>query len=265
MKMECIIEYMQREIKSYAYSEQRELKEINILQTVKSIGAHAFYNCRNLRKISLYDGIVDIGDGAFKNCYLLKEIDIVRITNHTKTLKGILSEVNNELTVTIHYNDGISKLIFPYYLYNYEENTPARIVNQITEGSGIQYRECIMGEDIDYVQYDKLFESGQHIDILDSAWKIACVRLKYPYKLSNTAKQQYTSYLEKECVHLINNMVELEKLNELKMLLDMDICSQDNLKECIDNARANAQMEGLGILLAYQKEKYGTVRKKFEW
>ncbi len=66
MKMECIIEYMQREIKSYAYSEQRELKEINILQTVKSIGAHAFYNCRNLRKISLYDGIVDIGDGAFK-------------------------------------------------------------------------------------------------------------------------------------------------------------------------------------------------------
>ena len=61
------------------------------------------------RKSSLYDGIVDIGDGAFKNCYLLKEIDIVRITNHTKTLKGILSEVNNELTVTIHYNDGISK------------------------------------------------------------------------------------------------------------------------------------------------------------
>ncbi len=103
--MECIIEYMQEEIKSYAYSEQRELKEINILQTVKSIGTHAFYNCRNLRKISLYDAIIDIGDGAFKNCYLLKEIDIIRITNHTKTLKGILSEVNNELTVTIHYND----------------------------------------------------------------------------------------------------------------------------------------------------------------
>ena len=59
--------------------------------------------------------------------------------------------------------------------------------------------------------------------------------------------------------------MDKEKLNELKMLLDMDICSQDNLKECIDNARANAQMEGLGILLAYQKEKYGTVRKKFEW
>ena len=32
--------------------------------------------------------------------------------------------------------------------------------------------------------------------------------------------------------------------------------------QCIDNARANGQMEGLGILLAYQKEKYGTVGKK---
>ena len=60
-------------------------------------------------------------------------------------------------------------------------------------------------------------------------------------------------------------MVELEKLNELKMLLDMDICSRDDLMKCIDNARANGQMEGLGILLAYQKEKYGTVGKKFEW
>lgn len=263
--MECIIEYMQEEIKSYAYSEQRELKEINILPTVKSIGTHAFYNCRNLCKISLYDGITDIGDGAFKNCFSLKEIDIIRTTNHTKTLKGILSEVNNEVMVTIHYQDEISKLIFPYYLYNYEENTPARIVNQITEGSGIQYRECIAGEDIDYVQYDKLFEAERHIDVLDSAWKIACVRLKYPYKLSDMARQQYTSYFEKEGGCLLNNMVELEKFNELKMLLNMDICSRNHVMECIDYARANKAMEGLGILLAYQKEKYGTTKKKFEW
>jgi len=256
---------MQEEIKSYAYSEQRTLKEFNIPQTVKSIGTHAFYNCRNLRKLSIYDGIVDIGDGAFKNCFSLCEIDIIRTMNHMKTLKGILSEVNNEVTVTIYYKEGTAQLVFPYYLYNYEENTPARIVNQITEGSGIQYRECIGSEDIDYVQYDKLFTQGIYIDVMDSSWKIACARLNYPYKLSETARQQYVKYLAGEQYKLINKMVETENTEGLKMLLNMDICSRTDLTECINCARENGQLEGLGILLAYQKERYGTVKKKFEW
>ena len=165
---------------AFAFSEHREIVEITLPETVVSIGAHAFYNCRNLASITLYDTVTDIGDGAFKNCYRLHNINIIGTGLNTKCLKGVLSEVNNEVKVTIHYDDDDAVLVFPYYLYNYEENTPARIVNQITEGSGIQYRECVDGTDVNYMQYDRLFQAGMYIDVKDASYKIACYRLKYP-------------------------------------------------------------------------------------
>lgn len=117
-----------------------------------------------------------------------------------------MSEVNNEVKVTIHYDDDDAVLVFPYYLYNYEENTPARIVNQITEGSGIQYRECVDGTDVNYMQYDRLFQAGMYIDVKDASYKIACYRLKYPYKLSEDAKRQYKDYLNKNIIEIVNDM-----------------------------------------------------------
>ena len=105
---------------AFAFSEHREIVEITLPETVVSIGAHAFYNCRNLASITLYDTVTDIGDGAFKNCYRLHNINIIGTGLNTKCLKGVLSEVNNEVKVTIHYDDDDAVLVFPYYLYNYE-------------------------------------------------------------------------------------------------------------------------------------------------
>lgn len=252
-------------IGAFAFSEHRELTEITLPDTIAFIGAHAFYNCRNLKKISLSDRVTDIGDGAFKNCYNISEICIKMTGSSMKCLKGILSEVNNEVTVTIEYAENTAVLVFPYYLYNYEENTPARIVNQITEGSGIQYRECIEGEDVNYVQYDRLFEAGLHIDVMDSAWKIACCRLKYPYKLGAEAKERYTKFISENMRTLINNMTRGEDYGALNMLLSMEMMDRDDCSACIDAAREESCMEGLGILLAYQKAHFGTSHRKFEF
>ena len=252
-------------IDKFAFSEHRELQEIILPQTVRYIGAHAFYNCRALTKIILGDKIIDIGDGAFKNCYNICCIDMYRTVKNSKCLKGILSEVNNEVMVNLHYDDGQAQLIFPYYLYNYEENTPARIINQVTQGSGIRYRECITGEDINYAEYDRIFSEAMHIDVQDSAWKIACCRLRYPYKLSENAAQCYRTYLRDNRLELIKQMIEKEDYDSLKALLAMELADNEDLKICIDWARENSHMEGLGILLAHQKEKYGTVKKTFEF
>lgn len=252
-------------IDKFAFSEHRELREIFLPETVERIGAHAFYNCRALKTIHMSDGIVDIGDGAFKNCYELAAIDIKRKRTDSKCLKGILSEVNNEVEVALHYDDGEARLIFPYYLYNYEENTPARIINQVTEGSGIRYRECITGEDVNYAEYDRIFGDAMHIDVLDASWKIACLRLKYPYRLADKAQNQYRKYLEDNRLELTMQMIEQEKYDSLKDFLSMKLLNNDDLGNCIDMARENSQMEGLGILLEYRKEEYGTRKKKFEF
>ena len=70
-----------------------------------------------MKQITLYDGVFDIGDGAFKNCPDISLINMQRCTDNTKCIKGILSEVNNEIELTINYDDGKAKLIFPYYLF----------------------------------------------------------------------------------------------------------------------------------------------------
>lgn len=251
-------------IMPFAFSEHRELRELGLPETVAYIGAHAFYNCRSLKRLVLSDGASEIGDGAFKNCYALTEVDLTRRMPHTKCLKGILSEMNHAVTVTIHYGEKTAQLFFPYYLYNYEENTPARIVNQITEGAGIQYRECIGGEDIHYAEYDNLFETGVLRDVQDASWQIAVCRLRFPYRLSKVAAQRYREFLQAHRIALTNRLVAEEDDGGLKAFLSLSLLDRADLHLCIDAARSAAQMEGLGILLAYQRGKYGITRKSFE-
>lgn len=252
-------------IDKFAFSEHREMRKIYLPETVRYIGAHAFYNCRVLEAVNMTDGVVDIGDGAFKNCYDIAVIDIIRKRNDSRCLKGILSEVNNEVEVTLHYDDGDAKIIFPYYLYNYEENTPARIINQVTEGSGIRYRECVTGDDVNYAEYDRIFEDAMHIDVLDASWRVACLRLKYPYKLADKARDCYRKYLNDNRLAFTMRMIEQEKYDGLKDFLSMKLLDNDDLGKCIDMAREKSHMEGLGILLEYRKEEYGTRKKKFEF
>ena len=49
-----------------------------------------------------------------------------------------------------------------------------------------------------------------YIDVKDASYKIACYRLKYPYKLSEDAKRQYKDYLNKNIIEIVNDMVKNE-------------------------------------------------------
>lgn len=252
-------------VDKFAFSDKRQLKYIELPESVESIGAHAFYNCRSLESITLGDGVVDIGDGAFKNCYNISNIKILRTHNHTRCLKGILSEVNNETTVTIKYEDGMAKVVFPYYLDNYEENTPARIITQVTSGSGVRYRECITGEDINYAEYDKIFLQAMHIDVQEAAIKIAMGRINNPYRLSDAAMNQYKTYLYDNRIELIMKLIREEQYQDLKEFLDMKLIDNEDLKYCINKAREESLMEGLGIMLAFQRDNYGATKRVFRF
>ena len=53
-----------------------KMTEINIPDSVKTIGKNAFYSCTRLTNISLPDSIKSIGERSFYNCSSLKEITI---------------------------------------------------------------------------------------------------------------------------------------------------------------------------------------------
>lgn len=251
-------------IEDFAFAERRQLQSVSLPENILKIGAHAFYNCRSLRSVSLYDGVTDIGDGAFKNCYSLHTLNLVRKHNHTKCLKGILLEINNEIIVNITCEDGTASLLFPYYMHNYVEDTPARIINQVTEGCGVRYRECIGSEDINYSEYDRIFLSAIHTDIQDASARLAMGRLKYPYRLSKKAEHMYRQYLYEGRFGIAEGFIKDENYEYLKELVNMKLFDADDMRRCIDMCRTSANMEALGILLECQRELYGTARKVFE-
>ena len=52
-------------IGAMAFKKNISLKEVNIPNTVKTIGPFGFLGCRNLESVILSEGITEIGQGAF--------------------------------------------------------------------------------------------------------------------------------------------------------------------------------------------------------
>ena len=253
------------ELAPYAVSEHRELLSVSIPETVTKIGAHAFYNCRSLSHLELTDCIEDIGDGAFKNCQRIRTITIHIKKGQFRVLKGILSDINQEIRVNLIYPDVEAHLIFPYYLYNYEENTPARIVNQITEGAGIQYQACIRADGIDFAGYDRLFKSSIYIDVQDSGFKIAIARLSTPLELSDAARAQYEAFLKEHAVDICEKLLEADNQEDFKTLLQLNLFEKDTLDKVVNLCQRKAFTAGLSTCIEYKNKRFGGRKKTYEF
>ncbi len=84
-----------------AFSGCGKLKNINLPDTLKSIGASAFSGCRSMTKIRLPDSLTSIGDRCFEGCTSLTEITIPK--NVKELSKNTFK--NSGLTV-IHIPEG---------------------------------------------------------------------------------------------------------------------------------------------------------------
>lgn len=180
----------------YAFRNERWLREISLPESMERIGSHCFFDCRGLKKLVLPDRITELGDGAFKNCENLSEIELLVRIQKSTCLKSILSERNETLYVRVFYPSGEeAALVFPRYLLDYEANVEARIINQVTFGTGLEYRECFYYEDIDYKKYDDLFYHEQNVGEKENTARLAAARLSAPYKLSGEQREKYLSWL----------------------------------------------------------------------
>lgn len=253
------------QIDAFAYADEREITSVKLPTGLLKVGAHAFYNCRSLCKITLGRSDTDIGDGAFKNCERLNQIELVKDSESIRALKAILFDAHRQVTVKIIYPDGEALLIFPYFMDNFEENTPARIVMHVPEGAGAPYRECIYSGDVDYKTYDELFHTGINLDIYDCAGDIAICRLTSPYKLSAHAKEMYESFLRANVAAFFTRLIRENNTHSLQLLLSLDLTDRSLLSKMIDTAKENKRPEALAVLLAYYGEKFKGKRDRYEF
>lgn len=257
-------------IGDYSFSEHRGLLKVNLPITVSHIGSHAFYNCRKLQEVLLTDTVLEIEDGAFKNCSMLTQIHMNMFHKKIHAVKAILSELNHEITITLNYNgvnqenQVISQLLFPRYTHDYEENTQARIVNQLTYGSGVHFRECVGSEDIDYKKYDDLFKLAIINDSEETVISIAINRLAYPYKLQKDSRNRYKDYLQKNQMTVAKLLIDLEDLKRLEFISSLKLMTQEELNDMIEYAHNKDKLSCVSYLMDYKNREMKPVSMDFE-
>ena len=58
------------------YSQRDNIKDVQILDGVTSIGEYSFYDCSSLTSVNIPDGVTHIGDWTFCNCSSLTSVNI---------------------------------------------------------------------------------------------------------------------------------------------------------------------------------------------
>ena len=210
------------EIGPYAFHGHREVEEVTLPETVEKLGAHCFYDCRNLRRLCCADGIAESGDGCFKNCMALSSVEVKLLRHRFGFLKNLLEECSQKVSVDLTEQGALAaRLLFPRFLQDYEENTAARIINQVTYGAGVHYRSCVGENGIDFVSYDGRFSLLTHLEEEAVCGETALGRLAAPAHLSEGAREMYLTFLHENLRELADAFVREERYDLTEALAEL--------------------------------------------
>lgn len=253
------------EIEKYAFSGREELKEVILPESIQRIGGHAFYNCKNLSHAELHDGIRELEDGAFKNCYSLSRITMHSHEGREGCIRNLMSDNIQEITLDIFYDNGErSRLFFPTFEDDYVENTPARIFQAVSYGTGGAYRQCMQVGTLDYRDFDRLFERSVREDRPEAAVFNCIGRLMYPYKLFNSAKEKYENYLAQNDFFAASVFIENRDSGAIKYMCEHKLICHESAKRLIEIAAEKENMEIFGLLMNYKNTNFITEKKRFD-
>ena len=195
-------------IGNHSFSGRSDIVQVTLPDSIRTLYGFAFHNCRNLKKISLYDSIDDYYDGVCRQCDSLRDIEIVLKRGWYEVVRNFLADFDGNLRFKLTLPDGEKALLmFPGYVYDFNENTMARTIQFSIAGSGMFYRECVDRRSIDYRGYDRLFEKAL-IDGNAVSEDIAIGRVLYPVELSENFRDMYESYISKNAGSILLRLME---------------------------------------------------------
>lgn len=192
---DCLEGFPVTEIGAYAFSES-SITLLDLPHTVQKMGRYALCHCLSLQEFCFCSGLTDFGAGSFTGCHNIQKIRIELNTDETSHLRDVLMEVPEELLVEYHCNGQTARLLFPEYYEEGVENTPARIIESHTHGSGLLYRNCFVNRRFQFAEYDHRFPYAIGQEKLSFLLQLCLERLTWPYALSDTAKKAYEKFLK---------------------------------------------------------------------
>ena len=244
---------------TFSFGEERllageEVREIVFPETLKEIGRYIFYGCKKLERLEFSDTLMQVGTGAFTGCSGLKEIVIHQKKGLKSCAKEILGELWQKIDVDFLYENGEmagkrAHMVFPEHYDEAVENTPARILFTEYHGSGTNYRQCFYNKELDFAEYDSLFDMAVVMDKLEVLVDMSFGRLRYPWQLSEKAKKQYEDHIRGNLKDIGEYLVESGNLNGLELLSREKLWNREGLEHSIDVASRKKDMEISAFLM----------------
>jgi len=226
-----------------------DVEEIVFPYTLKEIGRYIFYGCGNLKKLEFSDSLMQIGCGAFTGCHALEKLTVHMRQGKKSGVKEMLGEMWQRIDVNFLYEYEEARLVFPEHYDEAVENTPARILFTEYHGSGTNYRQCFYSKELDFAEYDSLFDMAVVMDKLEVLVDMSFGRLRYPWQLSKKAKKQYEDYIRGNLKDIGEYLVESGNLNGLELLSREKLWNREGLEHSIDVASGKKDMEISAFLM----------------
>ena len=268
----CVPEYMERspvlEAEPYAFS-RRKITQLELPGSLKKIGRYAFYRCFTLKKLCFSDALMDIGAGAFTGCNP-KEIEIDFYNGEKSCLKFIADEVKEGFRATMRFhkengNVETAVVVFPAHHEEAVENTPARILETHYYGAGVRYCQCFYNKELNFQEYDSMLIWAITEDTEETAVEIVASRLKYPYKLTDGAKEKYEEYLKEHMECAGCKYVLEENAAMLKFFCEEKYFTKESLEAAIEAAAKEKKAEILSLLMDEKRRLFPQKKKTFEF
>lgn len=251
----------------YAFSAKR-ISSLALPASMEQAGKYVFYRCFSLKKLCFSDTFMDIGAGAFTGCRL-QELEIDFYRGEQSCLKFIVDEIRYALWVTLRYHraDGrvdVAKVVFPEHYEEAVENTPARIVETHYHGAGGYYRQSFYNKELNYKEYDSLFPLALAQEDVEILIDIAALRLRFPYRLEEWARERYRDYLGEHIEQAGRQYVLREDLDMLRFFGKEKLWSEAAMGAAIEAASREKKMEALSLLMDEKRMLFPKERKTFE-
>ena len=243
-----------------------DVEEIVFPHTLKEIGRYIFYGCGNLKKLEFSDSLMQIGCGAFTGCHALEKLTVHMRQGKKSGVKEMLGEMWQRIDVNFLYEyeeDGIEKsdimhrrenksearLVFPEHYDEAVENTPARILYTEYHGSGSNYRQCFYDKELNYQEYDRLFEMAVAMDKLEVLVDMSFGRLEFPYELTGKARENYREYISKNLGDIAEYLVKQEDMHRLEVISLQKLWTLEGIDSALDCASKRKETEVSAFLM----------------
>ena len=236
--------------------DNRELQDLTLPRTLVEVQNYAFYGCRNLQTLRLHDAVDRWGGDCFMNCRRLSKLYLTRVGERQgEALAFICSEIHEEIDALITEADGTeTRLVFPDYREDYEENCPNHHFDFHISGGGYAYHHNFPGKQLILRTYDENWAKylrKQHEE--DTALRLAYTRLRWPRGLDAFAEQQYLDYLAVHCEDALRWQLSQRDMVGLTMLLDKLKPDTTALQRACEQARREEYTEAVALLLERQR------------